>query len=196
MITLGKVVKSNSHTDYVGQVYSKHEAPYVPVNTDYAFGTFVTIDMNGSGALVGLIYDTVLLNPDFGRLGPRLSNENDLALFSPDYLNERATLIGITVIGQMDTEGARQGVPPIAANGDALIKTMDVDAIRTFHQANGRFQLAYVPLLLQLPNPLARQLAMNVVRGLGALLPEQEMLLTVIADDLLWQLQIQGMGAR
>lgn len=196
MITLGKVVKSNSHTDYVGQVYGKHEAPYVPINTDYAFGTFVTIDMNGSGALVGLIYDTVLLNPDFGRLGPRLSNETDLALFSPDYLNERATLIGITVIGQMDAKGVRQGVPPIAANGDALIKIMEAEAIRAFHQVNGRFQLAYVPLLLQLPNPLARQLAMTVVRGLGALLPEQEMLLTVIADDLLWQLQIQGMGAR
>ena len=110
---IGKIIKSNAHTDYVCQVYSPGEVKTPPSPTDYAFGTFVRIPLDTEqGHLVGVIYDTVLVNPDFGNLGPRLSPAPDLAVFSPDYLAEKVTLVGITAVGMLSLEGApTHGVP-------------------------------------------------------------------------------------
>ena len=95
----GKLIKSNAHTDYVCQIYGPGEVDASPSPADYAFGTFVRIPLAvGYGHLVGVIYDTVLLNPEFGNLGPRLSPVSDLAVFSPDYLAEKVTLVGITSV--------------------------------------------------------------------------------------------------
>jgi hypothetical protein len=99
---IGKLVGSNSHTDYVCQAYGPGEVEAPSSPADHAFGTSVRIPLGGGrGRLVGLIYDTVLLNPDFGNLGPRLSPAPDLAVFSPDYLAEKVTLVGITAIGAL-----------------------------------------------------------------------------------------------
>ncbi|MFO7635415.1 MAG: hypothetical protein R6W76_22915, partial [Caldilinea sp.] len=74
---IGKIVKSNSHIDYVCQVYGFGETPQPPAPEDYSFGAFVAAELEqdgGAGAtLVGLIYNTLLMNPEFGSLGPRLS---------------------------------------------------------------------------------------------------------------------------
>ena len=51
---------------------------------------------------IGVIYDTILLNPAFGSLGPRLSNETQVELFSPDYISEKAVLIYVMVLGMME----------------------------------------------------------------------------------------------
>ncbi len=192
---LGKIVKSNGHTDYVCQIYGPHEIEQVPSNEDYAFGTFVGIDLDASGkdSLVGLIYDTLLFNPDFGRLGPRLSSESDLQIFSPDYLNERAVLVGITVVGQMQDGQILQGVTRLAASSDALVRRLEDGSICRFHRPNGSVQLAYFPLLLQQAGTLARSLALAISGQLGALLPDQKRLLDLLADDLTWQLQINAM---
>jgi hypothetical protein len=178
----------------VCQIYGEHEADYVPTPEDYAFGTFVKIDLDAEDYLVGLVYDTVLLNPDFGRMGPRLSPESQLTIFSPDYLSERAVLIGIVAIGECRGDNIRQGVPLLAATSDALVQVLGTENITHFHQGQGRIQIAYLPLLIQRPDPLARQLALTVMRQLVKQLPNHQTLLTVIAEDLLWQLQIQAMG--
>ena len=196
MTVLGKIVKSNSHTDYVCQIYGKHEIESVPTNIDYAFGTFVSIELNEYSALIGLIYDTVLLNPDFGRLGPRLSTESDLALFSPDYLNERATIVGIVIVGQVNNGSCRQGTPYIAANSDSLVRRLPEDDILGFHEVESRLQIGYLPQLIQRPDPLTRQLALAVVQQLGHLMPQQIPLLNLLEDDLCWQLQISAMGRK
>ena len=91
-VRLGKLIKSNSHIDYVCQIYGPGEVEAPPAPADYAFGTFVSIPLdNAANDLIGLIYDTQLFNPDFGNLGPRLSPVPDLAAFSPDYLAEKIT---------------------------------------------------------------------------------------------------------
>lgn len=194
MTVLGKVVKSNSHTDYVCQIYGKYEIESAPTNTDYAFGTFVSIELDAHSALIGLIYDTVLLNPDFGRLGPRLSTESDLALFSPDYLNERATIVGIVIVGQVNNGSCRQGTPHIAANSDSIVRQLSEDDILDFHEVEGRLRIAYLPQLIQRPDPLTHQLALAVVQHLEQIMPQQGSLLNLLEDDLCWQLQINAMG--
>ncbi len=199
-LPLGKIVKSNAHTDYVCQIYGKHEVKEVPQAAHYALGTFVSIDLGGEGAghLVGLIYDTVLLNPDFGRLGPRLSPETELTVFTPDYLNERAVLVGISAIGWVDGAGrAYQGVPPFAATSDAQVRQMAEDQIRAFHQRVGEgdeIQVTYLPILIQQRNPLTYHLARAVLERLRVLLPAHRDTLAVLVDDLVWLTQISPMG--
>ncbi len=198
-LTLGKIVKSNGHTDYVCQIYGRYEQEPVPQPVNYALGTFVSVELQGQGAgyLVGLIYDTVLLNPDFGSLGPRLSPETELGSFAPDYLNERAVLVGITAIGRVDAKGrVQQGVPLLAANSDALVRQMNSDQIRAFHHGPNGLNLTYLPVVMgqSKDNPLAYHLARTVLDHLTALLPDFRAELDVLADNLLWSTQIGPMG--
>ncbi|MBN1966316.1 MAG: hypothetical protein JW910_16830 [Anaerolineae bacterium] len=197
VLALGKIVKSNAHTDYVCQIYGAGETDPVPGPESYALGTFVSVDLRSAGHLVGLVYDTVLLNPDFGRLGPRLSPETELAVFSPDYLSERAVLAGVTVIGHVGADGTvTQGVPLLAATGDALVEHMDPAQVRAFHRAPDGLNLSYLPLLVRggNPLPLAQHLAQAVLAQLSDLLPEHQATLDVLADDLRWRSQIGPMG--
>src|SRR5690606_9450403 len=131
---IGKVVKSNSHIDYVCQIYGRGEVPALPTPADYALGTFVAISVEDAnlgpfGAktrLIGVIYNTMLMNPDFGSMGPRLSPQHDLEVFSPDFLAETATLVGILLLGWQDTEGAwHQGAPAISATVNQSVATLD-----------------------------------------------------------------------
>src|SRR5688500_5582245 len=99
MERIGKIVGSRSHVDYVCQVYGPGESAEPPPPSAYAFGAFVRIELADAHWLAGVVYDTQLVNPAFGTLGPRLSPREDLAVFSPDYLNECATLVGVLAIG-------------------------------------------------------------------------------------------------
>src|SRR5579875_3373319 len=131
---IGKIVKSDSHINYVCQVYGPHEIEVQPDPAHYAFARFVRIALRagfsdeGRGTttyIIGVIYDTLLLNPAFGTLGPRLSNEVQVEMFSPDYISEKVILISILILGTMElrlTEGIRtevvsamQGVPLLTA---------------------------------------------------------------------------------
>jgi hypothetical protein len=198
-MSIGKLVRSNSHADYICQIYGpgETEAPSTPV--DHAFGTFVRIPLASTqGDLAGLIYDTVLLNPEFGSLGPRLSPMPDLAIFSPDYLAEKITLVGITAIGTLTPAGTTtHGVPPLAAQIDTLVERMDDDDIRRFHRPVGGspvVRIGYAPLLLSLGSPLTRHPLLNVVDRLAILFPDQSAHISVLRSELAWQAVIGPVG--
>ena len=194
---IGKLVRSNTHTDYVCQIHGPAEVETPPAAADHGFGTFVRIPLGADqGHLVGIVYDTVLLNPDFGNLGPRLSPAPDLAVFSPDYLAEKVTLVGITAVGTLAPDGtATHGVPPLAAQIDALVERMDDDAVRAFHRApGGGVRLGYAPLLLSLGSPLARHLLLRVVDRLTVLFPDQTAPLSVLRGELAWQTMVGPVG--
>ena len=173
---LGKIVRSSSHIDYVCQVYSPGEVEQPPVPADYGFGTFVRIALETQSPswLVGLVYDTVLLNRDFGSLGPRLSPQAELAVFSPDYLLEKATLLGITALGTLTATGqSMQGVPALAALTDAPVEKMTDDQTKSFHQGNPTVRLAYMPLLISQGSPLTLHLLRSIIAQLKQLFPQQ-----------------------
>ena len=198
-MSVGKIIKSNSHTDYVCQIYGPGEVETPPLPGDHAFGTFVRIPVGDTdGHLVGLVYDTLLLNPEFGNLGPRLSPARDLAVFSPDYLAEKVTLVGITAIGTLAPDGtATHGVPSLAAQIDALVEHLDDAAIRSFHDPTGdnhAVSVGYAPLLLTLGSPLARNLLLHVVDRLIILFPNQVAQLAVLRGELAWQTSIEPVG--
>jgi len=196
-VPIGKLVKSNSHTDYICQIYGPGEIGQPASAPDYAFGTFVRIPLGDSnGDLVGLIYDTVLLNPEFGSLGPRLSPAPDLSVFSPDYLAEQSTLVGITAVGMFGPEGtAIHGVPPLAAQIDALVERMDDGAVVAFHRTPDHgVQVGYAPMLLTLGSPLARYLVLKVVEQLCVLVPNEAEGLSVLRGELTWRALIGPLG--
>src|SRR5450756_611401 len=135
---LGRVVKSNSHVDYVVQLLAPGEVVDPPKPEDYAFGNFVRIAVDGhQDELIGVIYDTLLLNPAYGTLGPHLSSDPHLTAFAPDYLPETATVVGIAVVGWEHGEGEsafyHQGVPPVACRVGAEAMRLEDDQFRLFH---------------------------------------------------------------
>ncbi len=197
MNRIGKLVRSGAHTDYVCQIHGLGEVAVPPSPADYAFGSFVRIPVDAEHTdLVGIIYDTVLLNPEFGNLGPRLSPPSDLAVFSPDYLAEKVTLVGITVVGMLAPDGVPgHGVPPIAAQIDTPVTRMDDGAVRAFHRSpSGGVQVGYVPLLLALGSPLARYLLLRVIGNLEILFHARISALGVLRNELAWQAAIGPLG--
>ncbi len=197
---IGKIVKSNAHVDYVCQVYGRGEVKQTPSPDDYAFGTFVAIQPESAapyGELVGVVYNTLLVNPDFGSLGPRLSARTELEVFSPDYLAETATLVGILVLGWVEQGGgaAHQGVPAMAATVNCPVYRLTGEELRRFHMdGGGRLCLHYAPLILAQRDPVIQQLMMNIVDRLAALFPDQQRRLAVMRNNLAWRSIVQSAG--
>jgi len=194
---IGKLIKSNTHTDYICQIYGPNEVETPPNPADYAFGTFVRIPLgSGDDDLIGVIYDTQLYNPDFGNLGPRLSPAPDLKVFSPDYLVEKVTLVGIIAVGMM-AEGSApfHGVPPLSAQIDSLVERMDEETVRRFHrkEPNG-VRVGYAPLLLRQNSTLSYHLLIHIVSWLSDLFPEHGTKLSVLRRELNWQSTIRPAG--
>ncbi len=205
-ITIGKLIKSNTHVDYLCQIYGSREVDRPPAPPDYALGSFVRVPLNGevdlsgpgsaSGELIGVIYDTVLHNPEFGNLGPRLSSEPDLQVFTPDYLAEKVTLVGITTVGMRAPDGTvTHGIPALAAQIDAEVTRLGDEAVRGFHRApGGGVRLEYAPMLIAQGSPLARHLLLRIVDYLGTLFPREAAHLSVLRAELAWQTMIAPMG--
>jgi hypothetical protein len=133
-------------------------APLAPLGAPAADALAPLGDPGMPGAwAVGVIYDTILVNPAFGTLGPRLSNDEQVQLFSPDYLSERAVLISILLLGTMapapagqnglndgavathaqaraaNSHAARHGIPPVAPDLGAVVATLSEADVRAFH---------------------------------------------------------------
>src|SRR5215211_5364234 len=99
IMKIAKIVKSNSHVDYIGRVLDRLDSADPPAPEHYQFGQFVSIPVDIS-MVVGIIYNSQLINPEYGRLGPRLSSSADMnAVFSPDLVNEQGVLIGLLLVG-------------------------------------------------------------------------------------------------
>ena len=199
-ITIGKIVKSNTHIDYICQIYGPGETDPVAAPTDYTFGTFVGIELEnvngGTEWLIGVIYNTLLLNPDFGNLGPRLSPRTELEVFSPDYLAETATLVGVITLGWRDTDGGyHQGVPALAATVNNFVHRLDEQELHRFHcDINDQPCLRYMPILLAQRDPLVPQLLMAVIDRLGNLFPNSVRQLSVMRNNLAWKTIVQPAG--
>src|SRR5712691_9719647 len=157
---IGKIAKSDSHINYVCQIFGPREVEIMPSSPDYAFGRFVRVairagqDEDSVAVLlgrsqepvtyaIGVIYDTILVNPQFGALGPRLSNETQVELFSPDYISEKAVLIYVMVLGMLEQRalpGGQQeilsvmhGVPLLSLELGSDVQIMSIEEVQAFH---------------------------------------------------------------
>jgi hypothetical protein len=157
---------------------------------------------------VGLIYDTILLNPTFGSLGPRLNTEEQAPLFSPDYLTERAVLVSVLLLGAaLERSGSpavvTHGVPPIAPELGAVATTMSDAEIRAFHIfADGRapggetpyLHMGYLPHAIAQENPLLPVALLHTVERLERLCPENAALLGLVKRNFAWRQKVEATG--
>src|SRR5215471_15775615 len=186
---IGKIVKSNSHIDYAGQVYNAGEISNTPQPDDYMFGQFVRITHNGLDT-IGVIYNSQLINPEFGNFGPRLSTPPETnAIFSPDYLNEKGVLIGILLLGSRRDGISDQRIPRVVLSAGAVIEKMSDDDMQLFHRdTSGRLQMHYVPHVLTHAGQLARQLLLTIIEQLTDRTPQEDHArLRVLERTLVWQ---------
>ena len=195
-MVIGKISSSSSHIEYICQVRGPHESEQPPRPEEYGLGTLVGVARREGGYLVGVISNTTLLNPEFGNLGPRLSPEPDLAVFSPDYLAEKLTLVSITVLGAVGGDGGTtQGVPAISAELDAPVRRLSEEEIIAFHATPQGLRAAYLPVLLNMVNnPLAPSLALQLIEQLERLFPHEAPRLALLKDHLAWRARVQPLG--
>jgi hypothetical protein len=196
-VVIGTIVKSNSHISYLCRVYGKLETDDVPGPELYAFGTFVTMAPVEEGRirLVGVVRDTLLLNPDYGNLGPRLSSDDDLAVFSPDYLNEKGVLVDILVLGWTEAGRAYHTTPALAAQIGTRVQCMDAEDVCEFHRdRSGRFLMGYLPPLLTRNDPIVAGLLLTVLERLEPAFPDQRRVIGVLKNNLAWKARVVPAG--
>lgn len=201
---IGVIVNANSHIDYVCQVFGPFERAQRPAPDDYAFGAFVAISLprfpaaggqRSDAELVGVVYNTLLVNPNFGNLGPRLNSRAEQTVFTPDLIDETATLVGVLALGWQDGGGPRQGTPRLAAEVSAAVRRLPDEEVRRFHRdARNRPSLRYAATLLGLNNPLVPALLLQIIDRLGDLFPQEQAILQVMRDNIAWKSIVRPAG--
>lgn len=191
---IAKIIKSNSHVDYAARILDSMETSEAPKIDDYGFGQFVKITL-GSGEAVGVVYNSQLINPEYGNYGPRLSTPPELnSVFSPDYLNEQGVIIGVLLLGWRDGQKCRHGIPRMVLPINSQVEAMATDEVREFHlDAAGAVQLGYYAHLTTHARDFAFQLLDAVATQLEQLLDDRERArLSVLRRTLSWQHTVSG----
>jgi hypothetical protein len=186
---IAKIVRSNSHVDYVARVFGPHEIAEDVSPNDYRFGQFVKIAGHG-GEVVGVIYNSFLINSAYGDFGPRLSTSQEQnAIFSPDYLNEQGVLIGILLVGWHDGSGYQQGLPREVLPINADVETLSDTEVRAFHHtASQGLELKYYSHVTTHAGYFTFQLLSTIVDQLERLSDERDQArLQVLRRTLAWQ---------
>ncbi|MER3428628.1 MAG: hypothetical protein C4334_11125 [Pyrinomonas sp.] len=184
---VARIVHSNSHIDYVGRVLDRFEVNEPPSLADYGFGQFVNIPIEGQ-EIVGVIYNSLLLNPEYGNHGPRLSPSPDLAVFSPDFLAEQGVLIGILALGWHSDGKVHHGIPSYTIPVGAEVYRMEDDEWRHFHcDERGRVRLHYFVHIVAHARDFALPLIDRILGRLEPLCSEEERKrLCVLKKSLSW----------
>jgi len=191
---IAKIIKSNSHVDYAARILDSLEADGAPGISDYGFAQFVKVPA-GDCEVVGVIYDSQLLNPEYGNYGPRLSTPPELnSVFSPDYLNEQGVMIGVLLLGWRDGRGIHQGVPRTVIPINSQVEAMTADEVRTFHQDKKQaMQLGYYAHVMKHAGDFAFPLVSAIVDQLEPLTSAAECArLQVLRRTLAWQQTVGG----
>jgi hypothetical protein len=231
-VIIGKIVKSNSHINYICQIYGPLEIEVPPDVAAYAFGHFVRVavhsglsdlsrkrqardqsrDEASSCYTVGVISDTQLLNPTFGSLGPRLSTETQVELFSPDYLAEKAVLVHLVMLGMMEHHRSScsplklhivHGIPSFPLELNSSVETMTDEDVYQFHlfhdhghaeNQHAYLHMGYLPHMIAQQNSLIPLVILRIIDQLEQLFPQHLALLSILKRNFAWRLKVETTG--
>lgn len=200
MVRIARIVKSNSHVDYVGRVIDRLDAAEPPGPEDYGFAQMVSVPVEEGREVIGVVYNTQLANPEYGNFGPRLSTHAELAVLSPDYLNEQGVLVGILLLGwRVRAEGPRgwtnsHAVPRrVIPVGQEVYALSAADACDFHRGADGSVQLHYYSQVIAHAGAFALPLIEALVGQLEpACTPQDRQRLCVLKKSLAWQRTLGG----
>lgn len=191
MIKVAKIVKSNSHVDYIGRVIDRLDADEPPGPDDYGFAQFVSIPLDNELEVIGVVYNSLLANPEYGNYGPRLSPPSDLSVLSPDYLNEQGLLIGILLLGWRDPlkSAFHHAVPRRVIPVNQEVYRLSEKDLQDFHKdAQGRIQLHYYSQVVAHAGSFSAPLIEAIIEQLEPhATPEEQQRLCVLKQTLVWQ---------
>jgi len=193
---IAKIVSSNSHIDYVGRVIDSLDASEPPAPEDYGFAQFVSLPIEENEEIVGVVYNSMLVNPEYSSFGPRLSPKPELGNFSPDYLNEQGFLIGILLLGVTDeTDKIAHGVPRRVVPAGQDVYKVEANEVRKFHtDASDCLQIHYYSQVVAHAGLFAVPLLEAIIEQLSLDCSETDkQRLGVLKQTLAWQRAFGGM---
>ena len=125
---IGKIVKSDSHINYVCQIYGPREVEAQPGPADYAFGRFVRVAVRSQRASIRLNHRT------WAQLVAELEpvNADGLGIVARDYLEPRKGQIELEPSSMWTLLGGDAGLKRMRANADRLV------ALAAFAQRRSR----------------------------------------------------------
>ncbi|GAB7012953.1 hypothetical protein [Halolamina salina] len=199
-LTLGTVAQSRSQMDYVVEVYRERERERPPEKQDYEFGqpVYSTTTVRGDEyAVVGVVYDSQLVDPDQGREGPRLSNP-DQEMFVPGYVDEKRTLLGVAFLGfaQLspspngdghDFTAVEQAMPRWTLDIDDPISKLSPEGFRQFHFPNDALHVQYYDRLISTADRFGAEVTLSLIDRLRTDTPADENMLDVIEQKVRWE---------
>lgn len=193
---IAKIVSSNSHIDYVGRVIDSLDVSEPPSADDFGFAQFVRLPVDDSAEIIGVIYDSILVNPEYSNFGPRLSPKPELGSFSPDYLNEQGVLIGILLLGSKDENGKiLHGVPRRVVPAGQDVFKIEASEVKRFHSdERDCLQIHYYSQIVAHAGLFATPLLEAIIEELSLDCSDQDrQRLGVLKQTLLWQRTMSGM---
>ena len=193
---IAKIIKSNSHIDYVGRVIDELDTENPPSAEDDGFAQFVNLPLSDDENIVGVIYNSLLVNPDYANFGPRLSPKPELGNFSPDYLNEQGFLIGILLLGTRGGNGKIQhGVPRRVVPAGQDVYKISGEDVKKFHtDENECLQIHYYSQIVAHAGLFAVPLLESIIEQLSLDCTESDrQRLGVLKQTLSWQRTLGGM---
>lgn len=189
-MNIARIVSSNSHIDYVARIVdSTDSGDELPSPSDYCFGQFVSLEGDGE-EVVGVIYDSRLVNPEYGSFAPRSGPRAELARHQADHVQEQGILIGILLLGTIDGSGETfHGVPPRIVPVGRPVTTIDKKRVIDFHtDAGGQMQLHYYSQVVANARQFSIPLLGAIIDQLCASVSEGEsQRLRVLKQSLQWQ---------
>jgi hypothetical protein len=197
-VRIGSIVSSNSHLDYVVEVFRERDCDRPPKLHEREFGQPVFIKKTVDGverAVVGVIYDTQLVDPDQGRTGPRLA-QDDQAQFTPGYIEERTTLAGVALLGTATITDDRSITEPTHQMPRWTLEVEDTvyhfpdELTATFHTIDDQIQLAYIDRLIDIAGDLGAEVIVALIDRLRNTLPDDDTnqrVLDVVEQNIQWQ---------
>jgi hypothetical protein len=194
---IAKIVKSNSHVDYVGRVIDSLDVAAPPSAEDYGFAQFVSLPLENEEEIVGVIYNSILINPDYANYGPRLSPKPELGGFSPDYLNEQGLLIGILLLGTSRRNEGKvlHGVPRRVVPAGQDVYKIEPNEVKRFHSdENECLQIHYYSQIVAHAGLFAMPLLEAIIEQLSLdCSDDDKKRLGVLKQSLAWQRTMGGM---
>jgi hypothetical protein len=197
-VRIGSIVSSNSHLDYVVEVYKERDCERPPELHEREFGQPVFIKKAVDGtehAVMGVIYDTQLVDPDQGRTGPRLAQDNQ-AQFTPGYIEERTALAGVALLGtavitdDLTITNPIHQMPRWTLEVDDTVFHCPDEITRSFHTIDDQIQLTYIDRLVDIAGDLGAEVLVTLIDRLRGLLPEDDpnqRVLDVVEQNVQWQ---------
>ncbi len=197
-VRIGSIVSSNSHLDYVVEIFKERDCDRPPELHEREFGqpVFIKKTVNGTEhAVMGVIYDTQLVDPDQGRTGPRLA-QDDQAQFTPGYIEERTTLAGVALLGTAPITDDRTIANPSHQMPRWTLEVEDTvfhcpdELTANFHTVDGQIQLAYIDRLVDIAGDLGAEVIVALIDRLRNTLPDDDQsqrVLDVVEQNIQWQ---------